>query len=110
MLLERAPGWLAPVYDAIGGVGVVPAFYALLRWLLAWWPIRLLGRALARAYARRWLSGTMVFFAAVWSYGLLLPATAVIDLGWVWFVAYLLPLAWIPPVMFLPPPVPRQRK
>jgi hypothetical protein len=101
VLNERAPGWLAPVYDVIGGVGVVVVFFALLPWLLAWWPIRLLGRALARAYARRWLSETMVLFAAVWSYGLLLPATQYINLGWVWFLAYLLPLAWIPPVMFL---------
>ena len=49
VLNERTPGLLEPAYSTIGGVGVVIAFYALLPWLLAWWPIRLLGRALARA-------------------------------------------------------------
>jgi hypothetical protein len=93
--------WLKPLYSAIGGVGVVVAFYALLPWLLAWWPIRLLGRALARAYARRWLSETMILFTAVWGFGLLWAATEYVHLGWVWFVAYLSPLGWIPPVMFL---------
>ena len=100
-LNERAPGLLEPVYNAIGGVGVVVAFYALLPWLLAWWPIRLLGRALARAYARRWLSETTILFTAVWSFGLLWADTAYVSLGWVFCMAFLSPLAWIPPVMVL---------
>jgi hypothetical protein len=102
VLNERKPGWLEPAYSAIGGVGVVIAFYTLLPWLLAWWPIRLLGRALARAYALKWLSETVVLFSAVWSFGLLLAAFAYLTLNsWVWFVACLLPLVWIPPVMLI---------
>jgi hypothetical protein len=93
--------WLDPLYGAIGGIGVVVTFYVLLPWLLAWWPTRLLGRALARAYARRWVSETMVLFTAVWSFGLLWAALQYVHLGWIWFVIYLLPLGWIPPVMFL---------
>ena len=99
VLNERTPGLLEPAYSTIGGVGVVIAFYALLPWLLAWWPIRLLGRALARAYALKWLSETIVLFSAVWSFGLLLPTFGLNT--WGWFMAHLLPLAWIPPVMFM---------
>jgi hypothetical protein len=70
VLLDRTH-WLKPAYDAIGGLGVMITFYVLLPWLLAWWPIRLLGRALARAYALKWLSETMVLFGAVWIFGLI---------------------------------------
>jgi hypothetical protein len=84
----------------MGGVAVVIAFEALVALLLAWWPIRLLGRALAWAYARKWFSETIVLFSAVSGFGLLFTAIGVSD-SWVRFMAHLLPLAWIPPVMLI---------
>ena len=98
-LIDR--GWLKRLYRAIGGVGVIVTFGAVLPWLLAWWPVRLFGRALGRAYARRWLSETLVLFTAVWSFAQLSTAIEYIGYGWVWFVASQSPLALIPAVMLL---------
>ncbi len=85
--------WL-PVYAAI-------PLFALLPWLLAWWPLRSLGRALGRAYARKWLSDLLVTFTTVWAITLVERAITVASGAGMAAVAMLLPLLWIPPVMLL---------
>ena len=76
-------------------------FFVLAPWLLAWWPAKWLGRALAAAYARRWLSELLVLFTALWGIVLLLRALgAWHDLGAAAAVM-LLPLLWIPLVVTL---------
>ena len=73
--------------------------FAVLIWLLAWWPLKRLGRALARAYARKWLSELMVLFTAVWGISLLAKALmAASDLG-LGGAVMLLPLLWVPVMM-----------
>src|SRR5262249_54132248 len=72
------------------------ALSAVLPWLLAWWPVHLLGRAIGRAYARKWLSELLVLFTAVWAISLLSLALAVsLDRGAAG-VAVVLPLLRIP--------------
>jgi hypothetical protein len=85
--------WL-PVYAAI-------PLFALLPWLLAWWPLRSLGRALGRAYARKWLSDLMVMFTTVWAISLADRTISVANSAGVAAVVMLLPLAWIPLLMLL---------
>ena len=83
------------------GVGLLGAtasitLFAVLPWLLARWPLRLMGRAIGRAYARKLLSELLVLFTAVWSISLLMQALAVsLDHGFV-AAAMFLPLLWIP--------------
>lgn len=92
-LLMHLPAWLGPA--------TVITLCALLPWLLAWWPLQHLGRALARAYARKRLSELMVMFTAVWAVALVVQAvTLSSSVGWSG-LALLLPLAWIPLVMTL---------
>ena len=72
------------------------ALSVVLPWLLAWWPLRLLGRAIGHAYARKWLSELLVLFTAVWAISLLIQALSMsLDRGTV-AVAMFLPLLWIP--------------
>ena len=92
-LLKWIITWL-PVYAAI-------LLFALLPWLLAWWPLRNLGRALGRAYARKWLSDLMVMFTAVWAISLAERAITVASSAGVTAVTMLLPLLWIPLLMLL---------
>jgi hypothetical protein len=81
--------------------GQVMLFFALAPWLVAWWPAKWLGRMLAAAYARRWLSELLVLFTAVWGIVLLLRTLAAShDMGMAAAVM-LLPLAWIPAVTLL---------
>lgn len=83
-----------PVYAAI-------ALFAMLPWLLAWWPLRSLGRAMGRAYARKWLSDLLVTFTTVWAIALVARALNVASGTGFAALAMLLPLLWIPPVMLL---------
>lgn len=92
-LLMHLPTWL----DATA----VMLLFALLPWVLAWWPLRWLGRALGHAYARKQLSELMVTFTAVWAVSQTVQAiTVASSAGWRG-IAMLLPLLWIPLVMAL---------
>ena len=92
-LLEWLPGWI--------GVTIVFALVMLLSAIIAWWPMRMLGRALGHAYSRKWLSDLLVVFTGVWAFGLTdraLPLST--DAGARAFAMYL-PLLWIPALMLL---------
>jgi hypothetical protein len=81
-------GWLS--------VNGVMALFALLPWLLVWWPARAIGRWLARAYRERRVSELFYLFTAVWVIALIGPALgASFDLGWAALVCFA-PLFWIP--------------
>jgi hypothetical protein len=85
-----------------GPLGLVSlALFAVSPWLLAWWPLHLLGRAIGRAYARKWLSELLVLFTAVWAISLLDLALAAY--GGAAAVAMFLPLLWIPLVFTIVP-------
>jgi hypothetical protein len=97
-VVEQRPQWLQRLPATIDAYGVMAAF-VLLPWLIAWWPAKWLGRALAAAYARHWLSELMVLFTAVWGIVLLLRMLGAWgDMGLASAVM-LAPLAWIPLVM-----------
>jgi hypothetical protein len=99
-IIEHRPQWLQQLPAGIGATTVMVAF-VLLPWLLAWWPAKWLGRALAAAHARHWLSELMVLFTAVWGIVLLLRMLGAWgDLGAAALVM-LAPLIWIPLVMAL---------
>ena len=96
-------------------VNGVIALFVLASWLVAWWPLKRLGQALARAYARKQLSELMVMFTSVWAIVLLTEAiTSASSLGLRGLVM-LLPLAWVPLVMAVvmrwrgPNPAPKHR-
>lgn len=92
-LLMHLPTWL--------GATTVIVLFALLPWLIAWWPLERLGRALARAYARQQLSELMVMFTSIWAVSQVVQAVTVASsIGWRGIVM-LLPLAWIPLLMTL---------
>ena len=75
---------------------------ALAPWLLAWWPARMLGRALGRAYSRKWLSDLLVVFTGVWAFALTDRALTVANQGaGAGAFAMYLPLLWIPAGMAL---------
>ena len=91
--LEGLPGW--------SGVYVVFALFVLLSSIIAWWPMRMLGRALGRTYSRKWLSDLLVVFIGVWAFALTDRAlTLSTTAGAAAFTMYL-PLLWIPAVMLL---------
>jgi hypothetical protein len=69
--LEGLPGW--------SGVVVVFGLFLLLAGIIAWWPVRVLGRALGRAYSRKWLSDLLVVFTGVWAFALTDKALAAVD-------------------------------
>lgn len=99
-VVEQRSQWLQRLPAAIDAYAVMAAF-VLLPWLIAWWPAKWLGRLLAAAYARHWLSELMVLFTAVWGIVLLLRMLgAWSDLGPA-AIVMLAPLAWIPLVMGL---------
>ena len=84
--------WLA------GWMGATTAFtlFALLPWLIAWWPARALGRWLAHAYRERRISELFYLFTAVWTIALTGPGLGLIaSLGWGALVCFA-PLLWIP--------------
>jgi hypothetical protein len=98
LMVEGQSPWLQSLPSWLSG-GVLIALFALAPWLLAWWPLRWLGRALARAYVSKWLSELMVLFTAVWAISLLsqaLSSASSLGLGG---LVMLLPLAWVPIVM-----------
>jgi hypothetical protein len=92
-LLLAMSGW-------VGAYEVMLAF-ALLPWLIAWWPLRRLGRLLGLAYARQWFSELMVVFTTVWAISLLERAVVVGSSAGFSAVAMFWPLLWIPAVMGL---------
>ncbi len=77
----------------------VMVLFVLLPWLVAWWPLRLLGRALGRAYARKQLSELLVLFTAVWAIELSSEALGVASDVGLAAIAMFLPLLWIPLVI-----------
>lgn len=92
-LLDPLRDWL-PWY-------VLIVLFALLPWALVWWPARVLGRALGRAYSRKWLSDLLVVFTGVWVFALTDRAVMVVDKAGAIALAMYLPLLWIPAVMLL---------
>lgn len=94
-IFANRPAWLEAIPAWIGAELVMTAF-ALLPWLAAWWPLRRIGRALGRAYARKRICELLVLFTAVWAITLVYQALgAASDLG-AGGAVMLLPLAWIP--------------
>src|SRR5262245_40038222 len=69
LMMERRSPPLMWLLTRLGenAVFAVPLLAALVPWVLAWWPARMLGRLLGGAYGRKWLSDLMVVFAAVWA-------------------------------------------
>ena len=99
LMLPHPPAWFRSLTGALGA-HVTMALFALAPWVLAWWPLKRLGRALAHAYTHKWLSELMVLFTAVWGISLLDKALmAASDLG-LGGTVMLLPLAWVPVAMF----------
>lgn len=85
-----------------GGTGAIVAA-ALLPWLIAWWPVRQVGRWLAHAYRRQAISELFYLFTAVWLITLTGPALGAIhNLGWGALVVFT-PLLWIPLAAWLMP-------
>jgi len=89
--LEGLPGW--------SGVVVVFGLFLLLAGLIAWWPARMLGRVLGRAYSRKWLSDSLVLFTGVWAFALTDRALTLGNESGA--AAVYLPLLWIPILMWL---------
>jgi hypothetical protein len=94
MIEAQSPfvAWLASWLNAT----VAFALFAVLPWLIAWWPARALGRWLALAYRQRRISELFYLYTAVWTIALVGPALGAIgDLGWGAVVCFA-PLLWIP--------------
>jgi hypothetical protein len=100
LMVEGQWQWLQSLPSWLSG-GMLIALFALAPWLLAWWPLRWLGRALARAYVNKVLSELMVLFTAVWAISLLFQALSSASSLGLGGLAMLLPLAWVPIVMVL---------
>jgi len=93
MLLEPLVGWL-PWYGVF-------ALFVLLPWVFVWWAARVLGRAVGRAYSRKWFSDLLGMYTAVWAFALTDRALTVAIQGHAGTaVAMYLPLLWIPVVMW----------
>ena len=93
--VNRRAGWLMALPSWLD-VSVVLALAALLPWLIAWWPLKVFGRVLARGYAEKRLSELGVLFTSVWAIALfmeLLGAYHDLQAG---AVLLLMPLAWVP--------------
>jgi hypothetical protein len=93
-LLDPVLGWL-PWYGVL-------VLFVLLPWMLALWPARVLGRALGRAYSRKWFSDLLAMYTAVWAFALTDRALTVVTQASAGAaaVAMYLPLLWIPMVMW----------
>ena len=89
--LEGLPGW--------SGVFVVFALFVSLSSIIAWWPVRMLGRGLGRAYSRKWLSDLLVVFTGVWAFALTDRALTFFTTAGAAAFAMYLPLLWISAVM-----------
>jgi hypothetical protein len=98
VIIKDPPEWFHALTDVYGAYSTM-ALFALAPWLVAWWPLKWLGKLLAQAYARKALSELMVLFTAVWGIAQLVQAlSAASDLG-LGGIVMLAPLAWIPVVM-----------
>ena len=91
--LEGLQGW--------SGVYVVFVLFVLLSGVVAWWPVRWLGRALGHAYSRKWLSDLVVVFTGVWAFALTDRALTLSTTAGAEAFAMYLPLLWIPAFMWL---------
>jgi hypothetical protein len=98
VIIKDPPEWFHALTGIFGAYSTM-ALFALAPWLLAWWPLKWLGKLLAQAYTRKALSELMVLFTAVWGIAQLVQAlSAASDLG-LGGMVMLAPLAWIPVVM-----------
>src|SRR5574343_1244486 len=84
--------WLASFFGAVTAI----ALFAFVFGLLAWWPVRALGRWLGRAYAARCISELFYLFTAVWVIALIGPALGAIAREKWGALLYFSPLLWIP--------------
>lgn len=94
-IMAKRPAWLHAVPAWVSAEFVVIVF-ALLPWLIAWWPLRRIGRWLGRAYASKRLCELLVLFTAVWAITLVYQALGAASSLGAGGVVMLLPLAWIP--------------
>lgn len=78
--------WVSPLWAFV--------LFALAFVALAWWPVMRFARALAHAYAQRYVSDAVVLFSAAWALNLGFDALATGPLA-------LLPLLWIPLALWL---------
>ncbi len=101
--VAQAPAWAALLDPWLGWLPVPAVFaaFVFLPWLVAWWPARMLGRALGRAYARKRLSDLLVMFTAVWGIALTDKVIASVDEAGAAALAMYLTLAWIPAALLL---------
>ncbi len=97
-IIADPPEWFHTITGVLGTNGTM-ALFALAPWLIAWWPLKRLGRWLAHAYVRKWLSELMVLFTAVWAVALVIDAVTAAHTMGLSALAVLLPLLWIPAVM-----------
>jgi hypothetical protein len=91
--LKTLEGLLGGSWHVASGLLVL---VALSPWVLAWWPARVLGRALGRAYSRKWLSDLLVLFTGVWAFALTDRALTVAQGAGAAAFAMYLPLLCIP--------------
>lgn len=81
--VQASGAWLAPLLAVFGATGTI-ALIAVAPWLLAAWPIHVIGRGLAVAYRRKRVSDLGYLFSVYWFVILLanaIPATAEADLA-----------------------------
>lgn len=92
--LDPVLGWL-PWYGVL-------LLFVVLPWVVVWWPARVLGRALGRAYSRKWFSDLLALYSGLWAFALTDRALTVAtqaNAGAAALAMYL-PLLWIPVVMW----------
>jgi hypothetical protein len=99
-LLEAESGPLRDVVATLADVSGSLVF-AVIPWLVIWWPLYWLGQALAGTYARKQLSELMMLFAVVWSIALAWQAANLTNEVGLGALLCFLPLAWVPPVVGL---------
>lgn len=92
--------WLPRLVGTLGAWPTI-ALFALVPLLAFAWPARHLGQALAAAYRRRWLSELMVLFTVLTGLALLQRALTSLSSTGGQSLALLLPLALIPPVVWV---------
>ena len=95
LLVERRSPWLMGLPAWLGAHTVMSAF-TVLPWLIAWWPLKAVGRALARAYARKHLSELSVLFGTAWAVSLFWQALSAASSLGAGGTVMLLPLLWLP--------------
>jgi len=103
----RESPWLLSILHWLSGffgtnvVWVAMAIAAILPWIILWWPARLFGRALGRAYFRKWFSDLLVVFTGVWALSLADRAVTTAMQAGTAALALFLPLLWIPVATWL---------